>query len=592
MAKLKYKFIENIYDAASGEAVYEGVSPKWIKTRNFGKKLLHKIVKVTRKEVDFHGKKVIVDIAGETGGWIERESNLSQDGECWVSGDAIVCDSASVSGDAVVSGNAEIGDFARIKDEATVSGSACIAEHGTVYGEGAVSGGDRVAVGGYAKVRGKISGNGKVSGRATVFSFCLIDGNGRVGGLAIVTGTVKDDAVVTGIVGIDGEVSGRANVVGNTIVFQDGAVKDDSIVTGGILNGEIGGSSFIGSEIAFRKNLIYTDGMPEDNVYDDIERSYNYGEIYGKDFRVFWRWAIDRLWNHEDGMIKTHGRELWIDCREEDGIELAESIGVEPKEDGILHLFVAPDLIVDLTDFKQEEIGYFTIAQDFVSKKSAPFQSGGKIEGESIILGNTFIDGYVGGEVVIIHDNSKVGGEVEGKRIIIGNNSIVDGTVKGDELNVNASLIYGTINVEGGMIEDGIHVLSDIEDSLVFETADIQGHFTIRNSLIEGTVLGTTFYGNELYQGKKLVVSGATIYGDEEFSIKGIDMESISGYTTDFWAVAHHRANRYRLFGGYGYFQKLSRLAKIRGKKYYQELKEAILRQQADNEKYQNYLKS
>ena len=43
---------------------------------------------------------------GELGGYIEREVNLSQEGNAWVSGDARVFGGAQVSGDARVSGNA------------------------------------------------------------------------------------------------------------------------------------------------------------------------------------------------------------------------------------------------------------------------------------------------------------------------------------------------------------------------------------------------------------------------------------------------------------------------------------------------------
>lgn len=43
---------------------------------------------------------------GELGGYIEREVNLSQEGNAWVSGDAQVYGDARVSGDAQVSGNA------------------------------------------------------------------------------------------------------------------------------------------------------------------------------------------------------------------------------------------------------------------------------------------------------------------------------------------------------------------------------------------------------------------------------------------------------------------------------------------------------
>ena len=51
---------------------------------------------------------------GVLGGWIEKESNLSQCGSCWVSRSAVVCGEARVfgearvCGDAVVCGSAEV----------------------------------------------------------------------------------------------------------------------------------------------------------------------------------------------------------------------------------------------------------------------------------------------------------------------------------------------------------------------------------------------------------------------------------------------------------------------------------------------------
>lgn len=46
--------------------------------------------------------------AGEVGGWIEKEENLSHDGNAWVYGDAQVCGDALVYGDAQVCGNARV----------------------------------------------------------------------------------------------------------------------------------------------------------------------------------------------------------------------------------------------------------------------------------------------------------------------------------------------------------------------------------------------------------------------------------------------------------------------------------------------------
>ena len=45
---------------------------------------------------------------GEKGGWIEKEKNLDQDGDAWVSGNAWVYGNARVSGDAWVSGRFDL----------------------------------------------------------------------------------------------------------------------------------------------------------------------------------------------------------------------------------------------------------------------------------------------------------------------------------------------------------------------------------------------------------------------------------------------------------------------------------------------------
>ena len=46
--------------------------------------------------------------AGDLGGFIENERNLSHEGNAWVSGDARVEDNARVDGDAWVDGNAQV----------------------------------------------------------------------------------------------------------------------------------------------------------------------------------------------------------------------------------------------------------------------------------------------------------------------------------------------------------------------------------------------------------------------------------------------------------------------------------------------------
>ena len=72
-----------------------------------------------------------IDVAaGDLGGWIEKESNLSL-----VSGDAWVSDNALVSDNARVSGNARVSDNARVYGNARVSGNAWVSGNARVYGK-------------------------------------------------------------------------------------------------------------------------------------------------------------------------------------------------------------------------------------------------------------------------------------------------------------------------------------------------------------------------------------------------------------------------------------------------------------------------
>ena len=104
--------------------------------------------------------------AGDLGGWIEKEENLSQSGNAWVYGDASVYGNAWVSGNARVYGNASVYGNARVYGDARVSGNAW------VYGNAEVSGDARVY------------GNARVSGDASVYGDAEVYGNARVYGNA------------------------------------------------------------------------------------------------------------------------------------------------------------------------------------------------------------------------------------------------------------------------------------------------------------------------------------------------------------------------------------------------------------------------
>ena len=62
--------------------------------------------------------------SGDKGGWIEKESNLSQDGTAWIYGNAKVSGDAEVYESAHVRGNAWVRGTARVYGYAEVHGNA------------------------------------------------------------------------------------------------------------------------------------------------------------------------------------------------------------------------------------------------------------------------------------------------------------------------------------------------------------------------------------------------------------------------------------------------------------------------------------
>ena len=70
--------------------------------------------------------------AGDLGGYIHTEDNLSQEGNAWVSGNAKVSGNAEVWGDAKVSGNAEVSGNAKVWGNAEVWGNAKVSDLGDV----------------------------------------------------------------------------------------------------------------------------------------------------------------------------------------------------------------------------------------------------------------------------------------------------------------------------------------------------------------------------------------------------------------------------------------------------------------------------
>ena len=102
---------------------------------NFGKKLFR-----IKALIEFENVK-----EGELGGFVEKEENLSREGNAWVSGDAEVYGNARVFGDAEVYGNARVSGDAWVSGNARVSGDAWVCGDAEVSGDAWVCGDARVS---------------------------------------------------------------------------------------------------------------------------------------------------------------------------------------------------------------------------------------------------------------------------------------------------------------------------------------------------------------------------------------------------------------------------------------------------------------
>ena len=218
---------------------------------NFKDILGHRIYQI-RALKDFSNIK-----KGTLGGWIEKVENLSQEGRCWVFGDA------QIFGDAWVAGNAQIFGNARVYDNAWVFGNACVYDNAKVYGDARVY--DDVQVFGNACVYGDV----QVSGTAQVYDDAHVFG----------TAQVFDDAWVSGTA----QVFGNARVYSNARVFSNARISKSVHITKTndyIIHGPIGSRDafltiikkdnyvatgcFVGTKEEFLVQLEKTHG---DNVY-------------------------------------------------------------------------------------------------------------------------------------------------------------------------------------------------------------------------------------------------------------------------------------------------------------------------------------
>lgn len=122
--------------------------------------------------------------AGDLGGYIESENNLSQDGDSWVYNTAKVYDKA------IVWGNVEIHDNAEVFEDSWVYGNSWVCGNSKVFGSAGVYGDA------WIYNNAEICDNVRVHDNARVFGNAIIRDNTNVYGYAEISGNaeVHDDA--------------------------------------------------------------------------------------------------------------------------------------------------------------------------------------------------------------------------------------------------------------------------------------------------------------------------------------------------------------------------------------------------------------
>lgn len=127
-------------------------------------KILHRI----QACIDFNGVK-----AGDKGGFVESEGNLSHEGDSWVYGNTMVYGNARVFENAMVCENAMVLGYAEVYKNAIVCGNACVYGEARVY-ENAV-----------------ISENAWACGNARIYENAIIRGDADVSGNAEICGDAE-----------------------------------------------------------------------------------------------------------------------------------------------------------------------------------------------------------------------------------------------------------------------------------------------------------------------------------------------------------------------------------------------------------------
>ena len=184
--------------------------------------------------------------AGDLGGYVEKEENLSQNGDAWICDNACVSGNARVSGDARVYGNAWVSGYARVYGNAWVADNAQVAGNAQVYGNAWVAGDAQVSGDAWVYDNAHVAGDAQVAGDARVYGDVWVAGDAQVSGDARVYGNAW--------------VAGNAQVSGDAWIYSKGSILGNAYIDS---NDKHCGFDCFGSENRHTHAYMTTDGEIE-----------------------------------------------------------------------------------------------------------------------------------------------------------------------------------------------------------------------------------------------------------------------------------------------------------------------------------------
>ena len=192
---------------------------------------------------------------GDKGGFVEKEENLSHDGECWIYDNAKVFGNAEVYGKSKIFGFSQVYGNSKVYGYSEVCGRSQVFEDSEVYGKSKVSD--------YAKVYG----NSRVHGKSRVCDYAQVCGYSQL----------YDNAFIYGNANILGEVDvyGNAEICGNAVIKTD----YDYIV---FKNSWSSGRYFTWT----RSNNMWRVGCFYGTGQELIEKAYEDGELIGNNYEA------------------------------------------------------------------------------------------------------------------------------------------------------------------------------------------------------------------------------------------------------------------------------------------------------------------